>query len=125
MRTSGVPRPGSRARAVAAFLTVFLLPTASATKLSEFDDMTVAQREALLNDRANVIYAWLAQNEPETARCLYEATTESESLAPLSPVARSLLELLEAVPRGKRENTILGVVILEWIRHDLCANHEP
>ncbi len=108
-------------RFTATLLAVLFVTSASATKLSEFDEMDNARRESLLNDRARIIHHWLSVNEPQTARCFYESTMVGSSGGAVSPAARDLLDRIESIKKRKRRHTILGVLMLEWIRTELCA----
>ncbi|KAA3630656.1 MAG: hypothetical protein DWQ08_05975 [Proteobacteria bacterium] len=90
---------------------------AHATELDDYDNMSTTERVGALMDRARVVYAWLVTNEPRRAACFRD--TFSKPDIAMRATAR-LVHRLRDVPSNDRRATILGVIVLGWMRDDLC-----
>ncbi len=97
---------------------------ALSTTFAEFDQMTFEEQSKLIADRGATIYAWLKENEPAIAKCMYEKF-EIGQHSKTPPVALVELEKkIKGVSAEDRPKYHVEALMANYIVDNMCAGLE-
>lgn len=95
---------------------------AFSTTFAEWDDMNKDEQSEFISDRGVKIYAWLKENEPAKAQCMYEKFEIGKEKSKPSEALINLNRKIKGVPSEDRPNYHVENLMANYIIDDLCIS---
>lgn len=95
---------------------------AFSTTFSEYDNMTLDEQSDFIADRGVKIYAWLKENEPVKAKCMYQEFRIGQNLETPPPAFIKLESQIKGVSKENRSKYHVENLMANYIIDDLCAD---
>ncbi len=92
------------------------------TTFAEYDEMTFEEQNKFIADRGVTIYAWLKENDPAKAKCMFEKFEIAKKSTKPSPAMTVLEGKIKGVPKEDRSKYYVDNLMANYIIDDLCAN---